>query len=398
MLQKSQSAAVVEPDGPPILAQDGGALRALAALQAAGAFADGNIGLISIEAIRDRFGDRWERKAEQIWEHVNQFLRRQFRPDDLILQLDEVQVLIAQPGRPALLAQMQCIRAAVDLIRFFLGEVETPHVQVKTVQSFKDGEIVCAPVDPRVVRSLMDGHDAAEWRPKARGRTPILTPLGRELSAELWLEPILALQPGPTAVGHLVRTVLSDAVTGEQLDRDARDQLQPRDIATADLKVLSEALRLRATLPNTTGAIVVPVSYLTLAHSTARYELMEVVRKLSPAERHSFAFEIVDMEPGVPSGRLAELVAIARRQCRGVICRMDLSINSAEKLKQVEATLSVMIERPESLTEYALLKLEGIVAETLKRIPAMLLHQTPAASLTAACLAGFTHCTVHQPG
>lgn len=375
---------------------DGSTSGTLAALNACGAFLQRNIGVIDIEPIRARFGDRWDRKSGLIWEQIHQFLRRQFRTEDLILQLDDTQVLIAQPGRRAAAAQMLCVRAALDLMRFFVGEAGGNQVSVKMVEGYEDGVVACSPVDPSVVRSLLHVQDAGQWRAKARRSTPILTPLGRELSADLWLEPILSLQPVPVPVGCLARAVLHDAASGALLDREARSQLQPRDVASADLKVLQETLRMRSEAPGLSGAMVVPVSYLTLAHSPTRYEFLEAIGQIPPAERRSLALEIVDLEPGVPSGRLDELVAIARRPCRGVMCRMEPTIPNAEKLKQAGATLSVLPDRARALTEQTVLKLEALIAESLKRVPAILLHQALPDALAAAGLVGITHCTVAE--
>jgi len=55
--------------------------------------------------------------------------------------------------------------------------------------------------------------------------------------------------------------------------------------------------------------------------------------------RRSFAWEIVDLSPGIPAGKLADVVAMIKNHCRGVVCRLPITPENAEKAAAAGATL-----------------------------------------------------------
>jgi hypothetical protein len=162
-------------------------------------------------------------------------------------------------------------------------------------------------------------------------------------------------------------------------------------MAGLDLKVLNAAFAKRQQSPHATAPMVAPVSQTTLTNSTLRYALFQAVAQLTPAERQSFIWEIVDLEPGAPQGRLVELVTMARPLCRGVICNTTLTRANAEKLKQAGATVSV--SPASEVTEASLLALGPALSTALRSIPAVMLHSVPAQLLAVAAFVGATHCT-----
>jgi hypothetical protein len=207
------------------------------------------------------------------------------------------------------------------------------------------------------------------------------------------LAPVLALQGGASSIGYAARTVLSDAVSEHVLSREERALLQPSDLADADLKVLACAFERRRRLENPAATLIVPIAFTTLAHSSSRYASLQQIHALSAEDRHGLILEILDFEPGAPAGRIAELCAIARPHCRGVICRMDVSVSTAEKLKGAGATLSVQQDLSNA-TEASLLKKEPAVAAVLKIIPTVMFHDMPGELLPVAACIRVTHCTV----
>ncbi len=378
------------------LSNDGTVASALQALQAAGPIADQNLNLISLDLIKTNLGDRWPSKQEQVWNQVEKFLNHQFRPEDLILRLDDVSVLIAQPGRPHLAAQFLCVRAANELMRFFLGEASRGSVVVKTVTELDGAEVTCAPIPRRQLDAALLPRDSPNWAPLSAGNMPILTRQSRALSMEVSLAPVLALQGGASSIGYAVRNVLTDAVSDHVLSREERAHLQPADLADADLKVLAAAFERRRELANPAATLIVPIAFTTLAHSSSRYASLQQIHHLSAEDRHGLILEILDFEPGAPAGRIAELCAIARPHCRGLICRMDISVSSAEKLKAAGATLSVQRDLTNA-SEHTFLKQEQAVAAVLKIIPTIMFHDVPAELLPVAACIRVTHCTVASP-
>jgi hypothetical protein len=202
---------------------------------------------------------------------------------------------------------------------------------------------------------------------------------------------LLALHAAKADVGYAVESQAIDKATGRPLTRGERLNLLSSDMTGIDLKVLRAAFVKRQQLPHAAAPMVAPVSQTTLTNSTLRYALFQAVAQLTPVERQSFIWEIIDLEPGAPQGRIVELVAMARPLCRGVICNTTLTRANAEKLKQAGATLSV--SPTSTITEASLLALGPALSTALRLIPAVLVHGVPARLLPVAAFVGATHCT-----
>jgi hypothetical protein len=158
--------------------------------------------------------------------------------------------------------------------------------------------------------------------------------------------------------------------------------------------VLADALELQAMSPTLLGSVVVPISYYSLANTSARYRLLRFAKSLSLAKRRGFIWELVDLEPGVPVGRLTELAPFATSSCRGLIYRIDLSKSAVEKAGKTNTPLSVGPPAAGVQTIYDILKLEAGIALAKRAVPSVLLHDIPRELVPVAGLAGATHCTV----
>ena len=351
-----------------------------------------HVSVICLEPIRQRLGPRWERKRETIWTHVLAFMKRFFGPADLILQLDSLNVLIAQPEISPAAGRSRAVQAAAELMTFFLGDASASTVDVRLVASVDDGGVACAKMTAQQLEPLLLAAGADVAGPARSGAFPVLTPLGRKLRVRVDLRRVWSLKGSPRLVGYYGHTTVIDAAAGEALDERGRAALLPSELCALDVELLREALQLRAAAPSLFGGLVLPVSYITIANSQTRYELLKAVRELPASSRRSFAWEIVDLDAGIPSGKLAEVVAMIRNHCRGVICRLPLTPENAEKAAAAGATLSV--GPPElDYTEHQLLKQEKKVAAVVQRSRVLNLHGIPQPLAPVAGFIGVTHCT-----
>ena len=374
---------------------DGTAKTMLRSLAAAGPLASQNLNLISLEAIRANFGARWPSKRDVIWNQVERFLRHQFRGDDLVMKLDDVTALVAQPNSSRFAAQTRCTQVAQDLLQFFLGAEATGAVDVQTVEEVSEAGVVGRPLPAPQVRAALMGRDPAVWTRESAGPMPRLVRQGRDLEVVSDLAPLLALHAAKADVGYVVETQVIDKSTGRPLSHDERLNLLSSDMSGLDLKVLRAAFAKRRQLAQPAAPIVAPVSQTTLTNSTLRYALFQAVAQFTPAERQSFIWEIVDLESGAPEGRLVDLVATARPLCRGVMCNIALTRANVEKLKQAGATLSV--SPAANLTEESLLSLGPSLSTALRQVSAVMVHGVPARLLPVAAFVGVTHCTATPP-
>ena len=58
--------------------------------------AAGCVNVVSVEAIRDRSGDRWPRKREQVAAFVERTFARLSQPGDLMVGLNDAEFLLVQ--------------------------------------------------------------------------------------------------------------------------------------------------------------------------------------------------------------------------------------------------------------------------------------------------------------
>jgi hypothetical protein len=276
-------------------------------------------------------------------------------------------------------------------MQFFLGAEAVGDAGVQTVEQVSDDGVIGRLLPAPQMRAALMGRDPSVWARETVGPLPRLVRQGRDLEVVAELAPLLALHAAKADVGYAVETQAIDKSTGRPLTRAERLNLLSSDMTGLDLKVLRAAFAKRQQLPHPAAPVVAPVSQTTLTNSTLRYALFHAVAQLTPAERQSFIWEIVDLEPGAPPGRVVDLVAMARPLCRGVMCNTTLTRANAEKLKQAGATLSVSLTP--NVSESSLLALAPALSTALRMIPAVMVHGVPARLLPVAAFVGATHCT-----
>lgn len=363
----------------------------LQALLSRGAIAGGSVHIVNVEPIQARLGDRWEGRRAQVWGHVEQVLRRLLRTEDTVARLDETRFVVSQLDRSPVLGEVTCVRAAAELMRFFLGEATPANVQVAQVTGIDDDRLACTAIGSQHLESVVVGA-AHRVDPALSHSFPVLSRRGRNLAIELALRPIWRVTGSPRHIGHYACVRMYDADTGHALGGADGEGLAPADVGDLDREILAKALELRRVDPDRIGAVVAPVSFRTLTNSSSRYGLQQFMHRLPAAERAGAVWDLTGISAGVPAGRLAEVVAIARASCRGIMCRADLSPPMAEKLRRVMATLSV--HRSEAQDENAILTLAPEVRRVQSLVPAILLHDVRPDLLPLAGYIGVTHCTL----
>ena len=354
---------------------------------------DASTNLICLSPIKERLAARWPQKREQVWTHVEAFLKRQLRSEDMVIRIDELNVLVVQPGREPLSAQTTCVRASAELMRFFIGECTPRSVQVRIVDGVDEGGLIARDIDGARLESMLLASGPDISGPVRSRSFPLLTRLGRSLSVELDLKPMWMLKGGARVIGHYAEAKLLDE-DGRQLHPEHCERLQPGDLAEVDITVLRDALALRAASPKLFGGLIIPLAYPTLANSSTRYQLLQAVQALPAAEKRSFGWEITGLQTGIPSSRLSELVGMANAQSRGVICRMEPTLTNAEKIRAAGATLSITPSDHEPFSELALFRLESQLSAAAHLVKAVLAHGVPQHLLPVAGFAGVTHCVV----
>lgn len=311
--------------------------------------AGGSVNTIGLDAIRRKLGDRWERKAPSIWEHVERELERTVGATGVFLRLDDINYLVAQPGEEGFAAQAVCLTVLQDVLKFFLGEIRPADVAVRTVTSIAGGEIVSAPVDPASLRRRAAGAPP----PASQAPTPTPTPAPAATAAERaaeavsgpladhapppkpWQPPLAGrvcnigletVKREPFELNLRVEPVWNlrrGVITSFLVDRSGGpSRPEPADLEEMDVATLAYVATLMEEHRRQGGplALHVPVSFISLATQRSRERLIRMTRSVREALRGSILLEI-DLDAGVPPSRLIEVVSLVRPLCAGVLGR-----------------------------------------------------------------------------
>lgn len=295
----------------------------------------GSVTMISLEAIRERSGDRWSRKREQVAAFVERAFSRMASPGDLIVGLNEAEFVTVQPEATRAAALSLSAVLLKETLEFFLGAAAAEDMRLYRVTAFHDGELQVEAVDAPRVLSGADAdtapRQASEPDPHDSAAPPAeVVPAGRLSRARLIggsgveLEVLVSTTPIWNVRGRVVSSfrLRSDAAVvraDERLRAPRPGEISSLLAGEIALRGIDYAVELMSA-----GASVglhAPLSMAALSYSTSRYRLLRALRELDPAVRRLLVMELTEIEPGLPQSRLAELVAMLSPYCRAVLAR-----------------------------------------------------------------------------
>lgn len=295
--------------------------------------ATGAVNIISLAAIRDRAGERWPRKRDDVWAYVDRRLAEHLTFQDLAQRVGETDYLIAMTSESGLAAQAVAVKVLEEVLMHFLGVAEPRDLSVRAVTALAGDEVLCAPLDPAAIRSRGAAPTpvAATAAPRPavdpaeeKRRNPYIfsTAAGLPLRIDFAVETVVALRLGVTAALRIEPTV-TDSRTGQVIPTRAFARLSDLDLSIIDQAVLDYAALY---LPDITArgrpALVVPMSFRTLGSSKGRQALMACGD--SPERlKASLMVELIDLDAGTPAGRLIEVAGLLKTICRGVFARVQ---------------------------------------------------------------------------
>ncbi|MDB5495852.1 MAG: hypothetical protein JWP86_3189 [Phenylobacterium sp.] len=294
--------------------------------------AAGKVNLISLDAVRERFGKRWSLRQDQVYSFAERVLQRGLGPRGLYLRASGTDFLIVQPDQSRLAGQAACLRYLREILLHFLGDTHLAYGGVLQVTRIAPGAIDAKQVDMRAaelaeakaaeegaaaelaIGDLAAGGAAAE--PAARRSvdqwSPFVSVDGRQLRVSATLEPVYELK-GFTRIGfRLIRRVIVIR-TREELSVTSVAELSASDLLRVDLATIARGMdRVEADGEGEKQlSLIIPLSYASLASHRGRAELVQPLRE---ADRHvtcGVICEICDIE-GVPSGGLLSAVSLIK--------------------------------------------------------------------------------------
>ncbi len=302
------------------------ATEALNALSGSDLLAQGCVNLISLEAVRTLTGDRWDRKQELVWAFTDRRLEERLAPQDMVHRVSDTDYVIAISAEHATAAQAVCLKVLEEVLLHFMGEVRQGDIVIRRVDSIAEGELTCSDVDvTRIPRLDADtGQGARAMREadfKEADRTPILlrSISGRSLRLDYSTIAVTSLRHGVLAA-LLIRRQVTDTETGDLLEVDGLDSLTDSDLARIDAATLNYAGLFVLSSADSQVALVLPVSYRSLASRRGR-EALVAAGAGRPNFRTGAVFELIDLAQGTPQSKIAEVIALGRTMGRSVFAR-----------------------------------------------------------------------------
>lgn len=317
------------------------------------------LNLIGLETLKDHLGQqRWQAAASRVRMLAERMLLDLCGPDDLWFRYEEDHYIVVFAHLEKAEAQARCARFVARLNAMLLGTPDLSELAFATVlidarslaveqvplQSLMDEKSLASIVtEPEVSRTgvVATGHEGAvpaaptiavpagalpaEAPPAAPARPIPSQPPQPQPAIEVRYEPVWHVRAGAVTT-YLARAVRAGPGGLHGAGYDVLGDNRPDSIATLDALMLLEARAVLAELFDNRFRlfISVPVHLETLAQAGRRNAYMDLCRE---TPRHLMPFVLFwlhGLGPGVPAGRLGELVGMLKPFGRSVLAHLDL--------------------------------------------------------------------------
>jgi hypothetical protein len=300
----------------------------------------GVVNFVSLEKIRGRFGDGWEKvaaKAEDIAKHA---IERRLTPADVFTKAGPLNYLVMFSRLNKSQAQLKCALIAEEIAQRLLGaDVTDDMIEVKTARIDSRGEIAMETA-PRVAELTADLFAAnlalsESADSDAQGDSAFEEELDPE--EELTADPLARVRMVYQPIWDVRRNALATyicvpAVDGLEGNVQVGETVVP-GIENPDVAFDLDMMVLRRVVEDTTNMqrigkkllMIAPVHFETLATRNKRRLYMQTAQAIPVAMRNLTIFELVGAPPSTPPSRVLDLVVQLRRFSRAVLQRAPLS-------------------------------------------------------------------------
>lgn len=366
--------------------------------------ARGSINIISVEAVRNELGDRWERNRASVWSYVQKRMAEHLQPGDLFQRIGDTEFLVAMTSEEGAAAQGLTLRILEEVLAHFLGEASPAHMRIRSVTSISGDELLCAPLDPRTISAPRPKPPAAAPSGTAisaadeakRNPVSFVTANGARLQMRFAVEQLVSLRHQMTAALRIEPTV-TDLSSGRTISARALAKLTDAELSRIDEATIDYgALYLAAAAERSRTPLILPASYRTMMASKGRGLLIAAAAKAPESIRTGLLVELIDVDRGTPHGRLIEIVGLLRTLTRGVFVRGGLAKDALEPLRGARLA-GVTLDAGEMASEPS--RLAGALIDFGRQAkglaPALACQGLPSADyFPVAEVAGMTHAAV----
>jgi hypothetical protein len=360
-----------------------------------GAIARGGVSIIGLDSVRERLGDKWARKQEVVWDHLETAAERHLGDSDLCLRLSETDYAIAVGEAEAVAGQSLALRVLGEVLEHFLGECRVEDLVIRSVVAAADGEVACAPLDPAAIQRAsrgQEGSDSVREKRRFHEQPFILSSMGgRDLRLKHEFEPVVSLTSQRVIATALEPSVV-DVVSGRRIPGFAFRRLSDPDLWAIDRATL-EFAEMATEQKLAAAPFVLPLAYQTLSSSRGRSRLVELV---SGAMKPKIVAAIRNLDPGTPPSGLAELIGMLRRMDVTVFVRVEPMRDVLSPLTDCRPNGVVLDVEPLNGHPGRIADVISTFAERVRHLGSVLaVRGLPSADLLGvAGKAGFTHGSV----
>jgi hypothetical protein len=329
--------------------------------------AAGQVNLISLEAVQQRFADRWQMRKDQVFDFAERVLERGVGPGGFYQRVSDTDFFIVHPDLGRLAGQAACLRYLREVLNHFLGDAAMAGFGVLQVSRISKGRLEAVPVDVAQVDAahgsggFNDDIEAIRlpaWKegeapPASRLNpwTPFIANDGRQLRISAILEPVYELK-GFTRIGfRMIRRVIVVS-TGEELNAQQTAALSAGDLLRADLATITRGIdRLRAESAGEKHlSLIVPISFASLSSQRGRAELVAPLKEAGGLVKLGVISEILDIE-GVPPGALLAATSLVRPFSLLVVGRLSAPTPSSISRLRGAGLQALSFECPQHLSD-----------------------------------------------
>lgn len=359
-----------------------------------GVIAAGQAVVISVAAIRERSGERWMRRREDVYAYVARKLHEHLSHADLFHRLNDTDFLVAMADQSPPMVQGVAMRILEEVLMFFLGAADPLDLKIQVVTAFKDGGLACARLDPKTISRnaqvtpprapAVPGPSPAEIARK----TPVsfITASGLDLRIDFAIEPMVSLKHQATAARRIeprVTHVATDTVVPTRnFAKLSDDDLLFIDRSTLDYASLYLP---EADARTVQPPLVMPASFRTLIGRKGRNHLVRVGATAGgKVLKTNLIVELVDVSLSTPGSTLTEVAALLGQLCRAVFIRL-------QPAKDMMAPVRII--RPQGLTLDAadLGQTDADIAAAIIAFGEQARHQAPMLAVQGLPAEGFFH-------
>lgn len=315
------------------------ALSVMGRIAEAGLMERGAVAVISVAAIRERAGERWMRKREDVWANVNRKCAEHLSYADIHHRLNDTDFVLAMTSEQGAAVQAVALRILEEVLVFFLGSAEAPDLRIQMVTGFSGDAVSCAPIDPKAISRrpvYLDAPDSpvAKVDPvEEKRRNPIsyVSSTGTAHRIDFSVEQLVSLKHNVTAALRINVTV-TETRSGAVVPARMFSKLPDEDLYNIDKATLAYAALY---LPKSKGEppVLAPAAFRTLQTRKGRNALMLMAGGAIDVLKAGALIELVDVDIGTPASRLTEVMGLISGLCRGIFIRLRPGKDMAAPVK-----------------------------------------------------------------